>query len=55
LKRTTMRKIDKALIDTMGEDDLREMMAAMIELLDDGDQDDTFGTEGWRHRLGWDD
>jgi hypothetical protein len=23
------------------------------QLLDDGDQDDYFGTEGWRHRI-WD-
>lgn len=26
----------------------------MISLLDEGDSEDFFGTEGWRHILGWD-
>ena len=26
----------------------------MISLLDEGDYEDIFGTEGWRHRFGWD-
>lgn len=26
---------------------------AIIDILDGGDMDDAFGTEGWRHRLGW--
>ncbi len=25
----------------------------MIDILEAGDQDDAFGTEGWRHHLGW--
>jgi hypothetical protein len=27
---------------------------ALEALLDEGDEDDAFGTEGWRHRLGID-
>jgi hypothetical protein len=26
----------------------------MISILDAGDQDDSFGSQGWRYRLGWD-
>lgn len=26
----------------------------MISILDAGDQDDAFGSNGWRYRLGWD-
>lgn len=26
----------------------------MIDILEGGDMNDSFGTEGWRHRLGWD-
>jgi hypothetical protein len=49
-----MRKIDAAMIKAMSEDELRSTIAEMIDLLDEGDQDDMFGTEGWRHLLGWD-
>ena len=28
---------------------------ALENLLDEADEDDVFGTEGWRHRLGIDD
>lgn len=49
-----MKKTDKALIKDMDRDTLLETIEEMIDLLDEGDQDDTFGTEGWRHRLGWD-
>lgn len=31
-----------------------DMIAKFEEMLDEGDQDDVFGTEGWRHNLGWD-
>lgn len=26
----------------------------MIDILNSGDNDDAFGSEGWHHRLGWD-
>lgn len=26
----------------------------MFDILEGGDMNDSFGTEGWRHRLGWD-
>lgn len=26
----------------------------LMEMLDEGDMDDFYGSEGWRHRLGWD-
>lgn len=26
----------------------------LISVLDGGDMDDSFGTEGWRHHFGWD-
>lgn len=32
---------------------LFDVIDAMKELLDEADQTDTFGTEGWRHRIGW--
>jgi hypothetical protein len=31
-------------------EDVNEMQS----MLDDGDQEDYFGSEGWRHRMGWD-
>lgn len=34
--------------------DLIETIQTFEELLDEADRDDYFGTEGWRHRLGWD-
>ena len=33
---------------------LFDHISALEALLDEGDQDDAFGTEGWRHRLGID-
>lgn len=27
----------------------------MIRMLDECDHEDFFGTEGWKHQLGWDD
>lgn len=40
----------------LDEDDAHEFVDTLSDiesLLDDGDQDDVFGTEGWRHCLGW--
>lgn len=31
-----------------------EIVSEMEGMLDEADGDDYFGTEGWRHRLGWD-
>jgi len=31
---------------------LLQHIDALEDLLDEGDDDDAFGTEGWRHRLG---
>jgi len=35
------------------EDAVREYLLDLVKQLDDGDQDDEFGTEGWRHRFGF--
>lgn len=35
-------------------DSLFEHITALEDLLDEGDENDSFGTEGWRHRLGID-
>jgi hypothetical protein len=42
-------KAEKADVDK-----LIEHIDALEMLLDEGDDDDIFGTEGWRHRLGVD-
>lgn len=34
---------------------LLDHIDALHELLDEGDGDDAFGTEGWRHRIGLED
>lgn len=34
---------------------LFEQLDAFEQFLDDWDQDDNFGTEGWRHAIGLDD
>lgn len=34
--------------------DLLELISTFEGMLDEADGDDYFGTEGWRHRLGWD-
>lgn len=31
-----------------------QLVSSMMAMLDEGDYEDFFGTEGWRHRLGWD-
>lgn len=30
-----------------------ETLGEFENMLDEGDQDDYYGTEGWRHRMGW--
>lgn len=41
---------------TFNDDDserFRETINKMVEMLDEADQDDCYGTEGWRRNLGW--
>lgn len=48
----------KNLVGAASTDDvfvLLQHIDALEDLLDEGDEDDAFGTEGWRHRLGVDD
>ncbi len=35
--------------------ELQAKVREMIGLLNEGDSKDMFGTEGWQHRLGWED
>lgn len=39
--------------DTQGEE-FAAIIDQMISMLDGGDMDDAFGTEGWRHNVGFD-
>jgi len=47
-------------ISAGGSPDIEELSAflrivsEMESMLDEADEDDYFGTEGWKHRLGWD-
>lgn len=34
---------------------VRELLIDLMEQLDELDLEDFFGTEGWRHRFGWED
>jgi len=40
-------------IDKMTEEQTKELLKQIIEKLDELDADDFFGTEGWRHYLGF--
>lgn len=42
---------------TLGEDEAQrfvEILSYFESMLDDADMQDFFGTEGWRHYMGWD-
>ncbi len=39
-------------IDLLSEEGAKEMLRTLMEQLDELDEDDFFGTEGWRHRFG---
>ena len=40
--------------DDEGEgDDFISIVETLIEMLDEGDTYDAFGTEGWKHQFGW--
>lgn len=48
----------KNLVGKADKDDvlkLFEQLDAYEQLLDEGDQEDMYGTEGWRHHLGMED
>ena len=38
--------------DQDDKDGFNSILEEMIEMLDEGDQDDMWGTEGWRFRVG---
>jgi hypothetical protein len=42
-------------IDKLTEQQAKEILKELIEKLDDMDTVDFFGTEGWRHMLGFED
>lgn len=47
----------KMLVNHQSQEELFDFLATIAEMeamLDESDEDDYFGTEGWRHRLGWD-
>jgi len=46
-----MRAADVIFLSPSG---AKKKLQELIEWLDEIDEDDFFGTEGWRHRLGWD-
>lgn len=43
-----------AVMEHRGGHEFNDTIDKMIELLDEADEDDYFGSEGWRHMLGWD-
>lgn len=45
----------KIKIEKMTEEQAKELLKQLIEKLDDLDTEDYFGTEGWRHLLGFED
>lgn len=42
-------------VDLLSEEGAKDYLRNLIEKLDELDEDDYFGTEGWRHRFGLDD
>lgn len=41
-------------VGKLSEDGAKDSLIELIEFLDELDQDDFFGTEGWRYKIGWD-
>lgn len=41
-------------ISDLTEEQAKEKLKDIVDWLDDLDCDDFFGTEGWKHRIGWD-
>lgn len=47
----------KMLVNKASQNELQDFLEyvnAIEALLDEGDMDDMYGTEGWRHRIGFD-
>ena len=42
-------------IDKLTEEQAKEILTELVEKLDDMDNDDFFGSEGWKHILGFED
>lgn len=42
-----------AILDHRGGQEFAEIVDKMIDLLDDADEDDHFGSQGWRYMVGW--
>jgi hypothetical protein len=42
-------------VDLLSEESSKEYLRLLIEKLDEDDDEDFFGTEGWRHRYGFED
>jgi hypothetical protein len=42
-------------VDKMTESQAKEVLKMLIEKLDELDEDDYFGTEGWKYYLGFED
>lgn len=42
-------------VDLLSEEGAKELLRSLIETLDELDDEDYFGTEGWRYRFGLED
>lgn len=42
-------------VDLLSEEGAKEVLRELIHKLDELDEEDFFGTEGWRHRFGMED
>jgi hypothetical protein len=42
-------------MEDLTENQVKKLLSTLIESLDDLDSNDFFGTEGWRHYLGFED
>jgi len=49
--------IGQLKVNRLSDDEAQELyfdIQKLMDLCDEGDMEDMFGTEGWRHRIGWD-
>lgn len=46
---------EPAVQDYMTEEFVEEALTGLVDALDTADQEDTFGTEGWKHFFGFED
>jgi hypothetical protein len=45
--------MDVISIEEMTEKQVKDILCQLVEKLDELDEDDFFGTEGWKHYLGF--